>query len=93
MKNIKIKLSSNYQTVELELDDLNEDLQPVIDLVNRLGASVDNSVDNKPKNRPTERMATENQIKCLERHGIQVDPSKLTASQASKLLDNVFKNE
>ena len=88
MKNIKIKLASQYQTIEFDIEDINEDLTPAIDLINSLGEKVKNTLSSGNRPAQLEPMATPNQIKALER--FHIDASKMTKKQASAKLDTLL---
>lgn len=94
MRDIKIKLSSNYQQIEFTVENLNDaEISAAVELINRLGANVNNSdapgktagktANKAPKQAPAaepEEPATENQVKYLEKFGI--DATLFTRRQA-----------
>lgn len=81
---VRIQLASNFQVIELTYDNwasLNEEeLKNATNLVNELGISVKNDIKtNKPqenKKEEKEEMATEGQIKFLEKLGVKEEKAK-----------------
>lgn len=96
MKDIRIKLSSNYQQIEFTIDDINEDISDAVALINELGRAIGNSdVDSKKtaktaNNDVKEDMATAAQIKLLKRLKFK-NPEKLTKKQASAKITELTK--
>lgn len=90
LKNIKIKLSSNYQQIEFDIEDINENLSGAVELINRLGQEVINSAG-AGKIEKREEMATPNQIKALKAFGVKGEG--LTKKKASEILTNLYNNE
>lgn len=92
MKDIVIKLASNFQTIEFKLDDLNEDLTPAIELINKLGAAVINDTKTPVKRQSKEEMATEKQIKVLKAYGVK-NAENYTRGEAWKKLKELTNND
>lgn len=88
----RIQLASNYQVVELEVENANVDspeIQDAINLVNYLGATV--QADNKGKKPGKKTVAPENrasdkQLRVLDAMGIDYDEN-ITRQEAWKLID------
>lgn len=79
---VRIQLASNFQVVELTYDswkDVNSgEVEQATAMVNMLGKQVINDVKTKPaeKKEEKEEMATEGQIKYLEKLGIKENKAK-----------------
>lgn len=87
MNNIHIKLSSNYQQIEFDVDDINEDITSAVKLINELGRTVNNSDSDAPEKKPGKKTvdadepASERQIDILKKFHVK-DAEKYTRSTA-----------
>lgn len=77
---VRIQLASNFQVIELTYDNwasVDEDeLKDATNLVNELGISVKNDIKTK-ETKKEEEMATEGQIKFLEKLGVKEEKAKM----------------
>lgn len=82
---VRIQLASNFQVIELTYDDWasvdTNELNDAVNLANELGSKVKNDV--KTNKNEKEEMATEGQIKYLEKLGIkEKEAKKMTKKEA-----------
>ena len=77
---VRIQLASNFQVVELTYDswkDVNPDeVAMATEMVNSLGSKVVNEIKTKKSDEKKEEMATEGQIKFLEKLGVKEEKAK-----------------
>ena len=80
----KIKLASNYQTIEFEVENLEDEaISQAIEKINELGAKVVAQETSSPTTVSKDDLATDAQKKCLDRAGIYYDKN-ITKSEADK---------
>lgn len=85
----KIKLASNYQTIEFEVENLEDEaIFKAIEKINELGAKVIVQEVSSPVSK--EDLATDAQKKCLDRAGIDYDKN-ITKSEADKKIKESIK--
>lgn len=86
----KIKLASNYQTIEFEVENLEDEaIFKAIEKVNELGTKV--VVQEKTSPTPSrDDLATDAQKKCLDRAGIDYDKN-ITKGEADKKIKESIK--
>lgn len=78
---VRIQLASNFQVVELTYDSWEEvngfEVEEATEMVNKLGKEVINEIKTKEnKKEEKEEMATEGQIKFLEKLGVKEEKAK-----------------
>ena len=77
---VRIQLASNFQVVELTYDNWNDvnpgEVAKATALVNQLGTEVINEIKTNKKEEKKEEMATEGQIKFLEKLGVKEEKAK-----------------
>ena len=77
---VRIQLASNFQVVELTYDSWKDvddnEVEEATALVNLLGNEVVNEIKTKKPDEKKEEMATEGQIKFLEKLGVKEEKAK-----------------
>ena len=85
----KIKLASNYQTIEFEVENLEDEaIFQAIEKINELGTKVIVQETSSPPSK--DDLATDAQKKCLDRAGIDYDKN-ITKSEADKKIKESIK--
>ena len=91
---IRVKLSSNYQSIELELDDLSSEgsknlINSAVVMINDIGRCVNNTATiNRPQNGP---LASEKQRQLMDRLHI-VWTNNTTMQEARNMIDAAIKH-